>query len=86
MTLHRWEARARLEDGMSECRIDGSALQLVTVCLSDEGTGEVSDEQGRPVAPAPPVVSHLRPCEARELAFCLLELSELSERRSEGWE
>ncbi len=71
---------------MSEGRIDGSALQLVTVCLSDEGAGEVSDEQGRPVAPAPPVVSHLRPSEARELAFCLLELAELSERRSEGWQ
>jgi len=71
---------------MSEGRIDGSALQLVTVCLSDEGAGEVSDEQGRPVAPAPPVVSHLRPSEARELAFCLLELAELCERRSEGWQ
>lgn len=71
---------------MCERRIDGSALQLVTVCLSDEGAGEVSDEQGRPVAPAVPVVSHLRPSEARELAFCLLELAELSERRSEGWQ
>ncbi len=86
MRRHRLQAQARLEDSMSEGRIDGSALQLVTVCLSDEGAGEVSDEQGRPVAPAPPVVSHLRPSEARELAFCLLELAELSERRSEGWQ
>jgi hypothetical protein len=56
---------------------------LVTVCLTDDGAGELCDEQGRPVAPAPPVVSHLRPSEARELAFCLLELAELAERRSE---
>ena len=34
MTWHRWEARARLEDGMTEGRVGGSALQLVTVCLS----------------------------------------------------
>jgi hypothetical protein len=32
------------------------------------------------------VVTHLRPSEARELAFCLLELAELAERKSEGWE
>jgi hypothetical protein len=29
------------------------------------------------------VISHLRPSEARELAFRLLELAELAERRSE---
>jgi hypothetical protein len=85
MTWHRWEAQARLEDGMTEGRIDGSALQLVTVCLCD-GSDEVSNELGEPVAPAPPVVSHLRPSEARELAFCLLELAELAERRTEAWE
>ena len=81
MRLHRWEAQARLEDGMCEGRLDGSALQLVTVCLCD-GSGEVSDELGEPVMRAP-VVSYLRPSEARELAFCLLELAELAERRSE---
>ena len=86
MRSHRWEAHARLGDGMCEGRVDGSALQLVTVCLSDDGAGEISDELGRPVAPAPPVVSHLRPSEARELAFCLLELAELAESRSEAWE
>jgi hypothetical protein len=83
MIEHRFEARARVEHGMTEGRIDGSSLQLVTVCLSD-GSGEVSDEQGRPVTRAP-VVSHLRPSEARELAFCLLELAELAERRTEAW-
>ena len=86
MRWHRWETQARLEDGMAEGRIDGSALQLVTVCLTDEGAGELSDEYGWPIAPAPPVLTHLRPSEARELAFCLLELAELAERRSEGSE
>ena len=49
MRWHRWEAQARVEDGMTEGRVDGSALQLVTVCLSDDGAGEVSDELGEPV-------------------------------------
>ncbi|MBV9337183.1 MAG: hypothetical protein JO243_14970 [Solirubrobacterales bacterium] len=70
---------------MTESRIDGSALQLVTVCLSDDGAGEVSDELGRPIK-RPPVVSHLRPGEARVLAFELLELAELADRRSGEWE
>ena len=48
MIEHRWEARARLEDGMTEARVGGGVLQLVTVCLSDDGAGEVSDVQGRP--------------------------------------
>jgi hypothetical protein len=82
MRWHRWEAQARLEDGMTEGRIDGSALQLVTVCLTNDGAGEVSDVLGEPVIEAP-VVSYLRPGAARELAFCLLELAELAERRSE---
>ena len=84
MSEHRWEAQARVEDGMTEGRIDGSALQLVTVCLLD--SFGVCDELVEPVPPRPPVVSHLRPSEARELAFELLELAELAERRSEGWE
>jgi len=68
---------------MAEARVGGGALQLVTVCLSDDGAGEVSDERGRPVKRAP-VVSHLRPDDARELAFSLLELAELANRRSEA--
>jgi hypothetical protein len=71
MIEHRFETLARVEDGMTERRVDGSALQLVTVCLSDEGAGEVSDVNGEPLL-RPPVVSYLRPGEARELAFCLL--------------
>jgi hypothetical protein len=83
MIEHRWEIKARLEEGMTEGRIDGSALQLVTVCLCDEGAGEISDAQGRPVAPGAPVVSYVRPDEARDLAFCLLALAELAERVTE---
>jgi hypothetical protein len=84
MTEHRFETQARVEDGMTEGRVDGSALQLVTVCLSD-GSGEVSNELGEPATRAP-VVSYLRPSAARELAFELLELAELAERRTEAWE
>jgi len=54
----------------------------VTVCLSDDDVGELCDEDGRVVAPAAPVVTYLRPSEARELAFCLLELAEVAEQRS----
>jgi hypothetical protein len=84
MSSHRCEAQAWLEDGITEGRIDGSALQLVTVCLCDDAAGEVSDELGLPVAPAPPVVSYLRPSEARALAFELLALAEHAERRSDS--
>ena len=83
MIWHRWQIEARLEDRMTERRVDGSALQLVTVCLCDEGAGEVSDELGELVE-RPPVVTYVRPSDARELAFCLLELAELAERRTEG--
>lgn len=84
MSWHRFQARASLEDGVTEGRVGGGSLQLVTVCLCDEGVGELGDELGRLVAPEPPVLTHLRPSEARELAFCLLELAELAERHSEG--
>jgi len=69
---------------MTEGLVGGGALQLITVCLCDDGVSEISDPLGRPVAPAPPVLSHLRPSEARALAFELLELAELAERRSEA--
>ena len=85
MSWHRLEARARLENGMTEGLVGGGRLQLVTVCLSDDGTGEISDAQGRPLAPALPVLAYLRPSEARALAFELLELAEHAERASEEW-
>jgi hypothetical protein len=81
MIEHRWEARVRVEDGMCEGRADGSALQLVTVCLLDRFGA--CDRLGAPLPPRPPVVSYLRPSEARTLAFELLELAELADRRSE---
>jgi hypothetical protein len=68
---------------MSERRVDGGALQLVTVCLSDEDRGEVSDALGELLARRP-VVSYLRSAEARDLAFCLLELAGLAERLTEA--
>lgn len=81
MSEYRFQALARL-DGMTEGRIGGGSLQLVTVCLSDDQAGETSDEQGRPIAPAPEVLTHLRPDDTRRLAFCLLELAELADQRS----
>ena len=60
MSLHRFEIEARLEDGMTERRVGGGGLQLVTVCLCDEGAGEVSDELGEPLV-RPAVVTHVRP-------------------------
>jgi hypothetical protein len=85
MSWHRSQTVARLENGVTEGLVGGGSMQLVTVCLSDDGVGEISDDQGRPVAPAPPVVSYLRPSEARTLAFELLALAEHAERCSEQW-
>jgi hypothetical protein len=83
MIEHRFEIAACLEDGVTEGLVGGGSLQLVTVCLSDVGAGEVSDARGEPLV-RPPVVSYLRPREARELAFWLLELAEVAERQTEA--
>ncbi len=82
MIEYREQALARL-DGMTLGRVGGGALQLVTVCLTDEGAGEICDEHGQPLPPTVPVFAYLRPDEARELAFRLLEVAELADRRSE---
>lgn len=82
MIEYRERALARL-DGRTLGRVGGGSLQLVTVCLTDEGAGEISDEHGQPLPPTVPVLAYLRPDEARELAFCLLEAAELADRRSE---
>lgn len=82
MSEYRELVLARL-DGRTLSRVGCGGLQLVTVCLTDEGAGEISDEHGRPLPPAAPVFTYLRPDEARELAFRLLELAELADRRSE---
>lgn len=81
MSEYRFDALARL-DGMTEGRIGGGCLELVTVCLTDEQAGEISDEHGRSVTPTPEVLTHLRPDDARRLGFCLLELAELADHRS----
>jgi hypothetical protein len=82
MSEYRERVLARL-DGRTLSGIGGGGLELVMVCLTDEDAGEFCEEHGRPLAPSAPVLTHLRPDEARELAFCLLELAEGAERRSE---
>ncbi|MCA1679395.1 MAG: hypothetical protein LC790_03535 [Actinobacteria bacterium] len=80
MRLHRFEATAQIEPGQTEARIDRSAIQLVTVALTD--AGPVLDGEGREHT-EPDVVCHLRPGEARELAFSLLSLAEHADRLSD---
>lgn len=81
MSEYRWEARVRVENGVTEWTASGLRLQLITIALLP-GPG-VLDERGAPVERAP-VLWDLRPREARELAFQLLEFAELAERRSEA--
>ena len=81
MSEYRERVLTRL-DGRTIHRVGGGGLELVTVCLSDEDTGERCDEHGSPLELSLPVLAYLRPDEARELAFGLLELAELADRRS----
>lgn len=81
MIEYRERVLARL-DGRTLSRVGGGSLHQVTVCLTDEGAGEICDEHGRVFDPAPPVLAYLRPDEARSMAFRLLELAELADRRS----
>lgn len=80
MSEYRWEAQPRLERGASQLDPGGLPLQLVTIGLLP--VEEASRERGEPVRRAP-VLWDLRACEARKLAFRLLELAELADRRSE---
>ena len=64
MSWYRCQAQARLEDGMTEGRVGGGFLQLVTVLLETTGWSSATSRVDR-VAPEPPVVSYLRPSEAR---------------------
>jgi hypothetical protein len=82
MSEYREQVLARL-DGRTLGRVGGGSLQLVTVCLTDENAGEICDEDGQPLPPTAPVLAYLRPDEARALAFCLLEVAELADQRSE---
>lgn len=78
MSEYRWEPR--MERGTAQLDASGLPLQLVTIGLLP--AEEIASEQDEPVKRAP-VLWDLRPSEARELAFCLLELAELADHRSE---
>ena len=80
MSEYRWEAEPRLERGVRQWSSSGLALQLVTIVLRPAGEG--LDDRGERLERAP-MLWDLRPGEARELAFCLLELAELAERRTQ---
>jgi hypothetical protein len=80
---YRWETRPRLERGVCQWTASGLPLQLVTLALLP--AGEALDERDERVERAP-VLWDLRPSEARELAFYLLELAELAERWTEARE
>jgi hypothetical protein len=75
--LHRFEATARVDAGQRERRVDGTALQLVSVLLTD--AGPVIDEDGRERR-RPDAISYLRPSEARALAIALLALADHAEQ------
>jgi hypothetical protein len=71
--LHRFEAHATIKPGEHESRIDGTAIQLVRVVLTDGGPVIAADGAERR---RPDVVCPLRPSEARQLAARLVELAD----------
>lgn len=73
--LHRFEAHATIEPGEHEHTIDGTALQLVRIVLTDAGPVIANGGAGREHH-RPDVVCPLRPTEARTLAARLLELAD----------
>jgi hypothetical protein len=75
---YRWEARPRVERGVTQCDASGLPVQLVTLGLVPEAT---TDERSEPMKRAA-VLWDLHPEDARELARCLLELAELAEHRT----
>jgi hypothetical protein len=83
MALYRWEIDACA--GPAREGVIGGSMLLVRVRLFD-GPGVVDGETGEP-AGGEDVYSDLRPREARELAFALLECAEQAERITEqaGW-
>ncbi|MGH2872481.1 MAG: hypothetical protein ACRDL5_08465 [Solirubrobacteraceae bacterium] len=82
MSEYREQALAWL-DGRTLSRVGCGGLELVTVCLTDDLAEERCDDLGRSLEPTAQVLAYLRPDEARELAFGLLELAEHADRRSE---
>jgi hypothetical protein len=73
MTIYYRHARALIDPEQSDRLPDGGRLQDVSVILTDQPRGT---DTTRPAAVA------LLPCQARELAFCLLELAEHADRMS----
>ena len=69
MTVYYSDIRALLDPEQSDPLADGGRLQDVSVILTDR-----HDRQARPVGIA------LLACQARELAFCLLEPAEHADR------
>jgi len=75
MTDYRHEIRALIDPEQTEGLIDGGVLQHVSVILTDDPPEHPNDPSWR----APAAVT-LRPGDARQLAFCLLELAEHADR------
>jgi len=71
MTLYYHDIRVLIDPEMSDPLPDGGCLQDVSVILTDTPRG---DQTLRPAAVT------LLPCQARELAFELLELAEHADR------
>jgi hypothetical protein len=69
MTVYYSDIRALIDPEMSDPLKDGGRLQDVSVILTD-----------RHEYAARPVGVTLLACQARELAFCLLELAERADR------
>jgi hypothetical protein len=69
MTVYYTDVRVLLDPEQSDPLQDGGRLQDVSMILTDR-----HDRQARPVGIA------LLACQARELAFCLLELAEHADR------
>jgi len=73
MTMHRYQARAKIASGERERMVDGHPAQLVTLTLTDAGpvtTPDGTDHQ------RPDVICPLRTSEARSLAGRLIELAD----------
>jgi hypothetical protein len=70
MTVYYTDIRVLLDPEQSDALSDGGRLQDVSVILTDR-----HDRQARPVGIA------LLPCQARDLAFELLELAEHADRQ-----
>ena len=69
MTVYYHQIRALIDPDMSDPLSDGGRLQDVSVILLDQ-----------PGSDGEPVAITLLACQARDLAFALLELAEVADR------